>query len=82
MADYTELRNINRGYMKLDVWQKSVELHRVVWETVEPTNTDYKLKSQIFDAVQSVSSNIAEGLLSTVNQGIHPISVHVVGFTL
>ena len=61
MAEYTQLKNINRGYMKLDVWQKSVELHQLVWKTVEPTNADYKSKSQIVDAAQSVSSNISEG---------------------
>ncbi len=62
MAVYTKLRNINRGYMKLDVWQKSVELFRVVWEAVHgKVMVDYKLRSQISDSAQSVSSNIAEG---------------------
>ena len=28
----TELRNKNRGYMKLIVWQKAIELFELVWE--------------------------------------------------
>ena len=61
MAEYTQLKNINRGYMKLDVWQKAIELHRLICKTIESANVDYKSKSQIVDAVQSVSSNISEG---------------------
>ena len=60
MAEFTSLKNLNRGYMKLEVWQKAVELHKIVRETVESTKVDYKSKSQIVDAAQSVSSNISE----------------------
>ena len=28
----TELRNKNRGYMKLIVWQKAMELFELVWK--------------------------------------------------
>ncbi len=31
---YTDNRNINRGYMKLDVWQKGIELYKLIWEIV------------------------------------------------
>jgi hypothetical protein len=34
MTEYTKFRNKNRGYMKLEVWQKSIELYKLVWKTV------------------------------------------------
>jgi len=62
MKVYTKLRNKNRGYIRLDVWQKAMELNKIVWSIVFNDNkVDYKLRSQILDSVQSVSSNIAEG---------------------
>jgi len=62
MPEYTTLRNINRGYMKLEVWQKAVELFKLVWDAVHSeVKIDLKLRSQIVDAAQSVSSNVAEG---------------------
>ena len=58
----TKLRNMNRGYMKLEVWQKGMDLFEFVWKTVYvETKVDFKLRSQIADAAQSVSANIAEG---------------------
>ena len=58
----TGLRNKNRGYMKLNVWQKAMELFELVWSIVFiETRIDFKLRSQIADAAQSISSNIAEG---------------------
>jgi len=48
--------------MKLDVWQKSMQLSTLVWRIVYKENSiDFKLRAQIADAAQSVSSNIAEG---------------------
>ncbi len=62
MKEYTKLRNKNRGYMKLDVWQKAMDLYKLVWNTVyRDVKVDFKLRSQIADSAQSVSSNIAEG---------------------
>jgi four helix bundle protein len=63
MSDYeTELRNKNRGYMKLIVWQKAMQLFELVWNIVFiETRVDFKLRSRIADAAQSISSNIAEG---------------------
>ncbi|MBC8321965.1 MAG: four helix bundle protein [Candidatus Marinimicrobia bacterium] len=62
MTDYTKYRNINRGYMKLDVWQKGILLHKLVFKTVYKDNKiDFKIRAQIPDSAQSVSSNIAEG---------------------
>jgi len=61
--DYqTELRNKNRGYMQLIAWQKAMNLFELVWTIVfTENNIDFKLRSQIADAAQSVSANIAEG---------------------
>ena len=62
MAEYTKLRNKNRGYMKLDVWQKAMQLAKLVWRIVYKENRiEFKLRAQIADSAQSVSSNIAEG---------------------
>jgi four helix bundle protein len=62
MSYETELRNKNRGYMQLIVWQKAVELFEVVWAIAfTEKKIDLKLRSQIADAAQSVSANISEG---------------------
>ena len=62
MSEYSKLRNKNRGYMKLEVWHKAMELFKLVWKVVYQDNKiDFKLRAQIADATQSVSSNIAEG---------------------
>jgi four helix bundle protein len=58
----TDLRNKNRGYMKLIVWQKAMQLFELVWAIVfTETKIDFKLRSQLADAAQSVSSHISEG---------------------
>jgi four helix bundle protein len=58
----TELRNKNRGYMKLIVWQKAIELFEVVWKIAfTEAKIDFKLRSQFADAAQSISANISEG---------------------
>ncbi len=44
------------------VWQKAIELFELVWEIVLTENKiDFKLRSQLADAAQSVSANIPEG---------------------
>ncbi len=59
---FTKRWNINRGYMKLDVWQKAIDLNKLIWEyTHNRTTIDFKLRSQINDSAVSVPSNIAEG---------------------
>jgi four helix bundle protein len=48
--------------MKLEVWEKSVELYKMIWKIIyEDLKLDFKLRSQLADAAQSVSANIAEG---------------------
>jgi len=55
-------RNKNRGYMKLIVWQKAMDLFELVWKfTYVDSNTDFKLRSQVVNAAQSISANISEG---------------------
>ena len=58
----TELRNKNRGYMNLIVWQRAMELFQLVWTiTYVEAKIDFKLRAQIVDAAQSISANMAEG---------------------
>jgi four helix bundle protein len=58
----TELRNKNRGYMKLIVWQKAIQLFELVWKIAfVEAKIDFKLRSQLADAAQSISANISEG---------------------
>jgi len=58
--EYTKRRNLNRGYMKLEAWQRGMDLF-VMGFRLSAQVTDLKLKSQFRDAAQSVSANIAEG---------------------
>jgi four helix bundle protein len=58
----TELRNKNRGYMKLIVWQKAIQLFELVWKIAFiEAKIDFRLRSQFADAAQSISANISEG---------------------
>ena len=58
----TNLRNKSRGYMNLVVWQRAMDLHQVAWQlTHTDVPIDFKLRSQLVDAAQSLSANIAEG---------------------
>lgn len=58
----TELRNKNRGYMKLIVWQEAIQLFELVWKIAFiEAKIDFKLRSQLADAAQSISANISEG---------------------
>jgi four helix bundle protein len=58
----TELRNKNRGYMNLIVWQKVMDLFELVWKVAyDEAKIDFKLRSQLADATQSISANISEG---------------------
>src|SRR6266571_6599865 len=58
----TELRNKNRGYMNLVVWQKAIQLFQRAWSAAYgQQKIDFKLRSQFADAAQSIAANIAEG---------------------
>ncbi len=55
-------KNINRGYMKLQVWNEAIELNNFVHAKIKEINSiSYKIKAQIEDSIFSVASNIAEG---------------------
>lgn len=56
----TKRRNLNRGYMKLEVWQRGMDLFALCFQLSDHVG-DFKLKSQFRDAAQSVPANIAEG---------------------
>jgi len=58
--EYTKRRNLNRGYMKLEVWQRGMDLFALTFQ-LSAEVSDFKLKSQFRDAAQSVSANISEG---------------------
>lgn len=58
----TELRNKNRGHMKLIVWQRAMQLFEIVFRLAfVESKIDFRLRSQIVDATQSISANISEG---------------------
>ncbi len=60
--EYTKRRNLNRGYVKLEVWVDAIQLcvrvDRILRET---SDVEVRLRGQILDSAQSVSANIAEG---------------------
>ena len=58
--EYTKRKNLNRGYMKLEAWQRGLDLFVMAFRLAASVS-DFKLKSQFCDAAQSVSANIAEG---------------------
>jgi four helix bundle protein len=58
--EYTKRRNLNRGYMKLEAWQRGLDLFALAFQLSDCVS-DFKLKSQFRDAAQSVSANISEG---------------------
>src|SRR5206468_11719028 len=53
MANYqTELRNKNRGYMKLIVWQKAMQLFEMIWQIVYvEAAIDFKLRAQLAETL-------------------------------
>jgi S23 ribosomal protein. len=54
---------LNKPHKKLDVWQKTVDLVKQIYELTKtfPKNEDYSLTNQMRRAAISVPSNIAEG---------------------
>ena len=75
--EYTNRGNINRGYMKLEVWNDAMSLLQLVNRTLQQMEkTDFKLRSQILDATQSVSANIAEGYCRrSINEYLYFLNV-------
>lgn len=59
-SETTKRQNLNRRYMKLEAWQRGMELFELVFKATANVQ-DFKLRSQVTDAAQSVSANISEG---------------------
>lgn len=59
-----------RSYRNLDIWQKSLEILRLVYDLSNkfPESEKYGLTVQIKRAVVSILSNIAEGSGRNSNQ--------------
>jgi four helix bundle protein len=54
--------NINRGYMKLEVWKRAQDLVGLTAEILKlHPEVGFKLRDQLLDAVISIPSNISEG---------------------
>ena len=67
-----------KNYKELEVWQKSIELARIVYTTTQafPGHEIYGLTSQIRRTVISVAANRAEGWgRSSTREYIHFLSV-------
>jgi len=44
--EFTSRKNLNRGYMKLEVWQKSIQLFKIVYSKINfIEDLNYKLKA-------------------------------------
>ncbi len=82
MKEYTERKNLNRGYLKLDVWNDAIVLFGLTYNLVSIiSNIDYKLKAQIVDSAQSISANIAEGYgRKSINEYLHFLNISL-GFS-
>ena len=74
---HTERRNVNRGYMKLEVWNDAQDLAKSVHDFLKNVRElDLRLRSQILDAAHSIPANIAEGYCRrTVNEYLQFLSV-------
>ncbi len=70
-------RNLNRGYMKLEVWNDAINLFEFVYKCISRISSlDLKSRSQIIDAAQSVSANIAEGYCrKSINEYLYFLNV-------
>lgn len=54
--------NINRGYMKLEVWKRAQDLVGLTAEILKRhPEVGFKIRDQLLDAVMSMPSNISEG---------------------
>ena len=55
-------KNINRGFRKLEIWQKSAVLYKLVVEIIDKNKKiPFKTIAQVEDSAFSIASNIAEG---------------------
>ena len=55
-------KNINRGYTKLRVWEKTIELYKLTYDLTKDFPYELsKSRNNILDAAHSINRNIAEG---------------------
>lgn len=55
-------KNINRGFTKLNVWNDSIELYKLIYLLTKDFSYEFsKSRNNILDASHSISRNIAEG---------------------
>lgn len=58
----TRRRSINRGYMRLEVWNESIDLFGAIHSYLDSIERiDFRLKGQLLDSTRSIRANIAEG---------------------
>lgn len=75
--EHTKRQNVNRGYMKLEVWNEAIQLFKFIDDSIARINRiDLRLRSQILDCAQSVSANIAEGYSRrTINEYLQFLNI-------
>lgn len=76
--EHTKRHNINREYMKLEVWSEGMTLYRMVSTMLASMKekVDFRTSSQLLDAAQSVSANIAEGYCRrSINKYLYFVNV-------
>ena len=55
-------KNINRGYTKLRVWEKTIELYKLTYDLTKDFPYELsKSRNNILDAAHSINRNSAEG---------------------
>ena len=71
------LKNKNRGYRKLEVWNKAIELYVLISTDVgKIEKIPYKIVNQIMGSAFSIHSNIAEGYSRrTLNEYLYHLNV-------
>lgn len=77
VVEYTRRRNVNRGYMKLEVWIEALDLFGYVHSRLGGIDRiDFRLKGQLLDSTQSISANIAEGCCRrTLNEYLQYLNI-------
>ena len=78
--EYTNRRNANRGYMRLEVWNEALDLFGYVHTRLGRIDKiDFRLKGQLLDSTQSISANIAEGYCRrTLNEYLQYLNIALV----
>jgi len=62
LEEFSQRKNINRGFRKLEIWKLSAEYYKMIFEVLSTNKAiPLKIKAQIEDSALSISSNIAEG---------------------